>query len=263
MTVTQVTLENVDVVYPLFGREAARGAKKLKAGAAETATVGADIVRDGAGVGVLALSDISVDLRGGDRLAVIGHNGCGKSTLLRVMAGIFEPRRGRVRIEGEVSALFNVGIGVKQDATGYRNIILNGLMKGLSRAQAEALAPEIVDFSELGDYVNYPVSTYSRGMALRLSFAMATAMNPKILLLDEWMGAGDQAFRDKAQARMRGLVEGAGIVVLASHRIPLLRDVCDKCLWLEKGRVRDYGDVAELTAAFQREVRRGATGGAT
>lgn len=207
--------------------------------------------------GVLALDDISLELQAGNRLGIIGHNGSGKSTLLKTMAGIFVPEHGRVEIEGSLGTLFSSKIGVKPTASGRENIIFGGLLRGLSRKQAEDKFAEIAEFSELEGYLDLPLTTYSRGMEMRLAFSIATAFEPEILLLDEWLGAGDQSFREKAQARMKQLVDKAGIIVLASHRIPLIKDNCDQCLWLEHGRIRMFGGIDEVIRTFRDEMQSG------
>jgi len=192
---------------------------------------------------VEALRDISFELKSGDRLGIVGRNGSGKSTLLRVLAGVYEPTAGQVVTEGEIAPLFAVGLGTRPEATGRRNIILRGLLRGLTRRQAEAKIDEIVEFSELGRFIDLPVRTYSAGMAMRLSFAIATAFSPEILLLDEWIGAGDHEFREKARKRMHGMVDQSGITVVASHNRQLLRNVCSIGMWLDRGVIREIGPI--------------------
>jgi ABC-type polysaccharide/polyol phosphate transport system ATPase subunit len=241
-------LEDVSVAYPVFGGKAAQGAH------ADSDTVGGRIEQMNRSSRVVALQEISLDLGPGDKLGVVGHNGSGKSTLLRAMAGIYAPLGGRITIDGEIGAMFSTGIGVQPHATGRENITLSGLLRGLSRKESEARFDAIADFSELGEYLEYPVNTYSRGMAMRLSFAIATEFDPDVLLLDEWLGAGDRAFRKKAEKRMQDLVGRAGILVLASHRLPLLRNNCERCLWLEHGRIKMDGPAKEVVDAFEEEI---------
>lgn len=198
---------------------------------------------------VEALKDISFSLESGNRLALVGRNGSGKSTLLRLLGGIYHPTAGKIKIEGSVAPLFNVGLGMRPESTGRRNIILRGLLRGLSAKQAREKVDEIAEFADIGPFLDLPVRTYSTGMAMRLSFAMGTAFSPEILLLDEWIGAGDHAFRDKAMGRMNSLVDNASIAVIASHNRPLLRKVCNTALWLERGVMRAFGPIEEVYAA--------------
>src|SRR4249919_269279 len=181
---------------------------------------------------VLALDDVSLQLREGDRLAIIGHNGAGKSTLLKALAGIYRPQQGRVEASSPVTGIFNISLGFRAEATGYRNILLKGLIAGKTRAQIDRAVPEIAEFTELGPYLHMPLRTYSQGMAMRLAFAIATAFSSEILLLDEWIGAGDAQFLEKAVKRMSSFVESAQILVLASHSATLLRRVANKAIWM-------------------------------
>lgn len=204
---------------------------------------------------VHALDDVSLELEQGDRLAIIGHNGSGKSTLLRVLAGIYPPQRGFVDRDRPVTGLFNIALGFRQEASGYRNIVLKGLIAGKSRTEIERAIPEIIEFTELGPYLDMPLRTYSQGMAMRLAFATATAFSSEILVMDEWIGAGDALFREKVVARMNSFVESAHIMVIASHSAQLLRRVANKAIWLEAGRVREAGPVDELIARYEAEAR--------
>ena len=191
---------------------------------------------------VSALRDVSFDLKSGDRLALVGTNGAGKTTLLKVLYGIFEPTSGSVMVNGRVDALFNIGLGFRPQATGRRNIMLRGLINAWPKREIEIKMEDIIDFSELGEFIDMPLETYSAGMAARLAFSVATALEPEILLMDEWIGAGDREFQLKARERMNQLAEKAGIVVLASHNQALLQSVCNKVLRLQSGKVAYFGD---------------------
>jgi ABC-type polysaccharide/polyol phosphate transport system ATPase subunit len=197
-----------------------------------------------------ALRDVSFELKAGDRLGIVGRNGSGKSTLLRVLAGVYEPSRGDIDVSGVVAPLFNVGLGTRVESTGRRNIVLRGLMRGLSKQQAMAKIPEIAEFAALGDFLDMPVRTYSSGMAMRLSFAIATSFAPDILVMDEWFGAGDQEFRAKARVRMDEFLSNAGITVIASHSRSMLESVCSLGLWLHRGTMRAFGPIDEVFAAM-------------
>jgi ABC-type polysaccharide/polyol phosphate transport system ATPase subunit len=192
---------------------------------------------------VRAIDDVCFELGKGDRLALVGHNGSGKSTLLRALAGIYHPTQGIVRSSGHVSGIFNMSLGFRHEASGYRNLVLKGMMAGRTRAQIEAAMPEIAEFTGLGPYLDMPLQTYSQGMAMRLAFAATTAFSNDILVMDEWIGAGDAGFQEKIIARMTDFLHASTIIVLASHSTGLLRRIANKAIWLEHGRIRKAGDV--------------------
>lgn len=195
----------------------------------------------GRNVRINALQNVSLELKDGARLGIIGSNGSGKTTLLRVLGGLFPPQKGEVELSGRVSTMFTLGIGMSAEASGLKNIYLSGLVAGASRKQIEEILPDILSFTELGDYIHLPISTYSQGMAMRLKFACATAFQPDIILLDEWIGAGDETFQAKAEARLQQILKGAGIIVIASHNIKLIQSVATEVLWLERGQIRMMG----------------------
>ncbi|MEQ1902352.1 MAG: ABC transporter ATP-binding protein [Devosia sp.] len=187
---------------------------------------------------VTALDGVNFDLEAGDRLGLVGPNGAGKTTLLKVLYGIYEPTGGSLDITGKVDALFNINLGFRPEATGRRNILLRGLINGWTEDQIAERSEEIIAFSELGEFIDMPFKSYSQGMGARLAFSIATAMEPEILLMDEWIGAGDAAFQAKTKTRMDELAEKAGIIVLASHSEDLIKKTCNKRMELEKGKVK-------------------------
>jgi ABC-type polysaccharide/polyol phosphate transport system ATPase subunit len=189
---------------------------------------------------VTALDNVSFALKAGDRLGLVGANGSGKTTLLKILYGIYEPTAGRVDITGRVDALFNIALGFRFEATGRRNIVLRGLINGWTEDEISERMDQIIDFSELGEFIDVPFKTYSQGMAARLAFAIATTLEPEILLMDEWIGAGDPPFQEKASVRMNELSEKAGIIVLASHNHALLKRTCNLILELDKGTVKSF-----------------------
>ena len=197
-----------------------------------------------------ALTEINLTLNKGDSLALIGLNGSGKSTLLRIMAKIYQPNTGKVEVNGRVAALFNIGIGMRMDMTGRKNILLKGMIAGFSRQEMLELMPKIIEFSELGSVIDDPLITYSQGMAMRLSFATITALAPEILLLDEWIGAGDRVFRKKAETRLNNMVDQASGFVLASHNIKIVSTYCKNAIWLDRGDIKMRGPVDDVLAAF-------------
>jgi ABC-type polysaccharide/polyol phosphate transport system ATPase subunit len=223
----------VSVSFPVFDTSARSLKKKVIA-----FSTGGRIGHDGTDhVVVQALDGVSLSLGQGDRLALLGPNGAGKSTLLRVMAGIYEPTRGNITVKGRVAALLGGSPGMDPDSTGRENIILHGLYLGLSKAEIKKQTDAIIEFTELGAFIDLPLRTYSTGMRARLSFGIATAIVPDILLLDEGIGAGDAAFIEKANKRLDEFVGSTGILVLASHSQELVRQFCNKSLHLERGKV--------------------------
>ncbi|KAA1002568.1 ABC transporter ATP-binding protein [Paraburkholderia panacisoli] len=213
------------------------------------------IAEDNHGVIVVrALDNIDLRLESGDRIGLIGHNGAGKSTLLRVMAGIYSPTVGEVSCDGKIVPLLDISLGMDENSTGLQNIRLRGLLLGMSDSEIQAKQEEIAEFCELGDYLDLPLRTYSSGMRVRLAFAVSTAVDAEILLLDEVMGVGDASFMNKAKNRLQDLHSRAEIVVLAMHANAEIRRVCNKVLWMERGRVRAFGPVEEVLSAYEAQV---------
>ena len=200
---------------------------------------------------VEALKDINLHLREGDRVGLVGHNGAGKSTLLRLLSGIYEPTRGVADVRGRVAPVFDLGVGMDPEISGYENIIIRGLFLGQTRKQMKAKMDEIAEFSELGDYLSMPLRTYSTGMRVRLALGVVTSIEPEILLLDEGIGAVDSAFMAKARVRLAELVERSGILVFASHSNDFLAQLCNTALWVDKGEIRKAGLVSEVVGAYE------------
>lgn len=229
----RIQLEHVSVEYPIFGAHA----HSLKTTIASAATGGRIGYHTGVTV-VQALRDITLDLRDGDRLGVVGHNGAGKSTLLQTIAGVYPPTAGTYRREGTVSSLINPMLGMEMDASGYENIMIRGLIIGLSRRTIQKLTPDIAEFSGLGDYLDMPVRTYSTGMMMRLGFSIVTAVRSDILLMDEWLSVGDAEFQRQAENRLRDVVANTGILVLASHSFDLIDRECNRVVELNHGAMQ-------------------------
>ena len=205
-------------------------------------------------VSVAALQNINLSLRAGDRVALIGGNGAGKSTLLRVVAGIMEPSGGEITRSGQVSSLLDMSMGMDPEATGYENIVMRSVVLGASFAKAKARVKEIEAFSELGDYLNFPMRTYSTGMGLRLSFAIATSVQPEILVLDEMIGAGDEAFADKAKTRMDEIVTNLKILVIATHDLNTVEIFANRGVVLSHGAVIADTDIGTAIDAYHAHV---------
>jgi ABC-type polysaccharide/polyol phosphate transport system ATPase subunit len=211
---------------------------------------GSMIGRDKGVVEVRALQDVSFELQDGDRVGLIGHNGSGKSTLLRLLARLAYPLSGRLEIKGRVLSLITPGMGVNPDLSGAANIELPLRLLGASDAEVRAAKREIPDFTGLGDFINLPVRTYSEGMKARLAFALSTAIDANILILDEWLGAGDAAFMDKAQERLNSMVSRTNIVVLATHSLELMLRLCNVCIWLDSGQLCMMGEPSTVVNAY-------------
>lgn len=218
------------------------------------ATAPKNLVRVGRSQYILALDKLQFKIQDGDRVGLIGRNGSGKSTLLRVLGGIYAPTGGELRVRGNIASMFNINLGIQPEATGRENIIIRGLVKGWRRSEIDARIDGIIEFSELEDFIDLPLRTYSDGMRMRLLFAIATSFSPEILLLDEWIGAGDKSFQTKAAERMNSLVGNAGIVVIASHNRPLIQRVCNKAIWLNQGKIEAYGDIDSVFEQMDAEA---------
>jgi len=218
------------------------------------ASTGGRIVRDHGVAVVRVINGVSLELQDGDRLGLVGHNGAGKTSLLRVMAGVYEPTGGWIRVEGSVIPLLDINLGIDYESTGYENVLLRGAVLGLKRREINLLMDNIAEFTGLGNYLEVPVRTYSSGMILRLAFGISTSVAPEILLLDEFFGVGDAEFLEKAQKRLSELISKAGILVFASHAQDLIRRLCNKALWLDKGEIRAFGSVESVLAEYSAQV---------
>lgn len=186
---------------------------------------------------VTALSDVSLEIREGDRVGILGHNGSGKTSLLQMISGIYEPTSGEIKVEGKVSSFINLGAGMDPEATGTENILLCGLMFGLDFDEIKRLTPAIGKFTGLGDFLDMPVRTYSSGMKMRLVFSIVTSVHAEILLMDEWLSVGDSEFVIQARERLTDLVDSASILVLASHNPEAVESMCNLIVKLEHGEV--------------------------
>jgi ABC-type polysaccharide/polyol phosphate transport system ATPase subunit len=247
--VAEIVLKDVVAEFPVYGsqpslRNALFGRVVGGALRRQTATSKRLVVR--------ALDNVSLIVNHGDQLGIIGHNGAGKSTMLRVFAGIYEPSEGSISIDGRVSPLFATSPGLDLDDTGYENIVTCGLLLGMSRDEIERKMPEIEAFSELSDYLALPARTYSAGMLVRLGFAIATAIDPEILLLDEELGAGDARFAMRAAKRVEALIERSSIVVLASQSEDLISRICNRVILLDHGRIVADGPAKDVLEIYSR-----------
>jgi ABC-2 type transport system ATP-binding protein len=246
----RIELSNVDVDFPLLQSEQ-RSFKRLLSAPLKRSRVGTDHRQR---LVLRALRHINLTLEHGERVALIGPNGAGKSTLLRVLAGIYVPVAGAVTIEGRVGALLTAGLGMRDDVSGYDNIEFCLLLQGVPAKDIPRRREEIAAFTELGEYLDLHVGAYSSGMRVRLAFAISTALDPDILLIDEMFGAGDAAFMKKAEKRMANLIARSSILVFASHAPGLVEQFCEKAIWLDSGQIRQVGPIKEVYQAYLTSV---------
>ncbi|MEN9502923.1 MAG: hypothetical protein RI964_2208 [Pseudomonadota bacterium] len=238
----KVIFDNVTLSYPIYQAKS----MSLRNQIVKIAT-GGRIESDVDNVTIItALKNASFELNDGDAVGLIGHNGAGKSTLLRTIAGIYPPSNGKVFTKGKIATVFEIGAGMEPELSGYANIIQLGIMMGLSYTQAKSLIPDIEEFTELGDFLNLPVRTYSSGMTMRLMFAMATSITPEILLVDEMFSTGDANFQAKGLNRLKKLIASAQIFVFASHDMNLITTYCNRVFRLE------HGNIQEISIDFQK-----------
>jgi len=244
-----LTLENVFLDLPIYSQSSFSVSTVLKklSRSQRFAFSGKTII-------VQVLKDLNLTLKDGDRLGLIGLNGAGKTTLLKLMAGIYSPTSGRISRKGNVSCVFGTGFGMDEEATGYENIFLSGIFHGINRQKMKTRVDEIIDFTELEDFIYLPIRTYSSGMRARLAFAIATCYTPEILLIDEGIGAGDASFLLKAQKRLEGFMKSSNILVLASHSNSLVGEFCNKAILLDRGQVLLHAQVKEVIDFYMKRV---------
>ena len=236
-----VELKSVDLVYPIYSVRA----QSLR-NMVVNFSVGGKFLKDGSDiVHIKALSNLNFTLNVGDRLGVIGHNGAGKTTLLKLIAGIYEPTRGLVHVNGRISSMIDVGLGLDPNLTGRDNIINMGRMRGFTTKEVLAKMDDIIAFSDLGSYIDLPIKIFSSGMASRLVFSVATTLDPDILLFDEWLSTGDADFIEKATQRMNTLMDKSRGMILASHAFPMIKKMCSKLLVLDGGGQTFFGNVED------------------
>lgn len=243
---SMIQLKNVSVEFPIYNSSS----RSLKNRVLSIATGGKIERRSDRLVIVRGLDDVSLSFKSGDRIGLVGHNGSGKTTLLRVLSGIYTPTHGSAVISGQCVSLINISLGIDPDATGRENIRLRSAMMGMHPEEIAKKFDEIAEFSGLGEFLDVPFRTYSSGMQLRLAFATSTAIRPEILIMDEWLSTGDEDFKDRANTRMRELVDSTKILVLASHSKELMAKNCNRIVWLEHGRVKMDGLPEEVLSSY-------------
>lgn len=232
--VVVIQAHNLVVEFPIYSFT---GHRSFKKSLLNLATGGA-LAKDAANrVVVRALDNLNFEFREGDRVGLIGNNGSGKSTLLQVLAGIYEPVSGNLKVNGRITSMLGITLGMDAEVTGVENIYLRGQLMGLSRRQIDAMVDDIAEFAGIGDFLNLPLRTYSSGMAMRLAFAVATSVDADIILMDEWLSVGDADFVTKAKAKLTQMVGKARLVVIASHDHEMIKDQCNVIITLDHGKI--------------------------
>ena len=242
----QISFQNASVEFPIFnakGRSFTSRVLQIATGGKLDADVQGHVT-------VRALQGINLEIQEGDRVGLIGNNGAGKSTLLRVLSRAYVPTSGTAAISGNVGSLIDISLGINPEATGIENIYLRSALLGISGALVRKNIEDIRSFSDLGNFLEMPVRTYSAGMHLRLAFAVSTLVTPEILLMDEWLSVGDEAFRTKAEIKLREMVDSSKILVIASHDRTLIEKTCNRAIWLEHGKIIKDGSAKEVAAAY-------------
>lgn len=199
-----------------------------------------------------ALKDVSFEVKRGDSLGLIGLNGSGKSTMLKTIAGVLKPTKGKVTVGGNIAPLIELGAGFDMDLTARENVFLNGALLGYNRAQMEAQYDDIVEFSELGEFMDVPVKNFSSGMVSRLAFAIATIGIPDILIVDEVLSVGDFRFQEKCEARIQNMKDQGTTILFVSHSIEQVKKICNKAVWLEHGVLKMFGDAQEICGIYEK-----------
>lgn len=241
-----IELKNVGLSFPVYGSEN----RHLKRKILDFVTLGKISGGNEPVKNVKALQNCSIKIVDGERVGVIGCNGSGKSTLLRLLSGIYKPTEGILQIDGTISSLLNISLGTDNESTGIENLYLRSILLGLDNKIINKNMEEMIRFTELGEFINYPLKTYSSGMRMRVAFAASTQFPKDILLLDEWLSVGDKDFQSKAEARLVSLINESKILVLASHSRRLIEKVCTRVIWLEKGKIKMDDEPKKVCASY-------------
>ncbi len=243
-----INLQDVSVTFSIYNAKTRSVRNKLMS------AIGGKVQSIDSTVYVNALDNVSLHIKEGERVGLIGHNGAGKSTMLKVLASIYEPTAGYVDISGWTSSLTDITMGMDPESNGYENILMRCIFMGMTLKEAKSKVDEIIQFSELEEYIDLPMRTYSAGMYLRLAFTIATSVVPDILIMDEMISTGDTPFIEKARKRMTRLIENAKIMVLSSHDMQIMSDICNRGIWMEKGKIRMDGAIDEVIDAYNKHL---------
>ncbi|KTC84729.1 ABC transporter ATP-binding protein [Legionella drozanskii] len=241
-----IEFNNVSVDFPIYNTNS----RSLKKRLMQVATGGQLNATEQGVVVVRALEGLNFTLNDGDRVGLVGHNGAGKSTLLRLLGGVYEPSSGSILTKGDIGSLIDISLGIDHESTGRENIYVRGGLLGMTRAEINKHLTDIIEFSELGNFIDVPVRTYSTGMHLRLAFAVSTILRPEILVMDEWLSVGDENFKRKAEKRMEEVVQATNILVVASHSRELILNLCNRVIWLEHGKIKMDTDPQSAVEAY-------------
>lgn len=241
-----IDFKGVCVDFPVFNSSG----RSLKKRLMQVAT-GGQLNEDATGVVVIrALENLNFRIQDGERVALLGHNGAGKTTLLRVLSGVYSPTSGCADIEGQLGSLIDISLGIDPEASGLENIYIRGRLLGMSANDIKNKTPEIIEYSGLGDFIEMPVRTYSTGMHMRLAFTISTTLRPEILLMDEWLSVGDEGFKQKAEERMKEVVQSTSILVIATHSRELAINTCTRAIWLEHGKIKMDATPEQVCQAY-------------
>lgn len=246
---TYITLKEVGVTFSIYNAKTRSLRHEL------ISAVGGKVKQLESTVYVNALNSINLEFKEGDRVGLIGHNGAGKSTLLKVLSGIYEPTQGYIEYEGKISSLTDVTMGMDPESTGYDNIIMRCIFMGMTLKEAKQKVDEIIKFSGLNQYINLPVRTYSTGMFLRLAFSISTSIVPDILIMDEMIGAGDASFIEKARKRSLEMIEKTKIMVISSHDPNILKEICNRGIWMDKGTIKKDGPIELVLSQYTNHIK--------
>lgn len=241
-----ISLKNVTVDIPIYNSQS-RSLKKTFMGLASGGRIG--LSEEGFSI-VRSLSNISLQIEDGERVGLLGTNGAGKSTLLRVLGGAYIPTNGEAIIRGKIGSLIDVSLGIDSESTGIENIYLRAALLQIPKKIVDEHIDSIIAFTELGEFINMPVRTYSSGMHMRLAFAVSTMIRPDILLMDEWLSVGDLNFQKKAEERLNELIKRSSILVIASHSRQLIEKCCTRAIWLENGNIKMDGAAKSVCASY-------------
>jgi ABC-type polysaccharide/polyol phosphate transport system ATPase subunit len=244
-----IDLVNVSIDFPVFNARS-RGLLNSIIGSIGGSTFGSGGSRFD-NKKIRALENVSLHIGPGDRVGIVGPNGAGKTTLLRVLSGVYVPNAGHVKIDGRVSSLTDITLGMDPEGTGIDFIIARGIIMGMTVEESKDIIEEIVDFTELGSYIHLPISTYSSGMLLRLAFGVATAIKPDILLMDEMIGVGDRRFMDRARKRIENVINQSAVLCLASHNEEILQNYCANGVLVDEGRILYNGSIEECLSRYR------------
>jgi ABC-type polysaccharide/polyol phosphate transport system ATPase subunit len=239
-----INIQNTSVLFSIYNSKTRSIKNQL------VSAIGGTVKSIDNTVYVRALDNINIEIKKGERVGLLGHNGAGKSTLLKVISGIYEPTEGIVKTEGYISSLTDITMGMDPENSGYDNIIMRCIFMGMTFKEANEKIEDIIKFSELEEYIELPMRTYSTGMTLRLAFTIATSITPEILIMDEMIGAGDAAFIEKARKRSMELIKKTKIMVISSHDMSIMKDICTRGIWMEKGKIRMDGKINDVVEAY-------------